>query len=456
MAVAASVEVRGPDLLAWRAGFEDLFARIAGRFGRVEPRRRARAYLLGLLGQVERKNGWQLAEYAGDAGPDGMQRLLNGYRWDPDLVRDDLRGYVAEQLGDPDGVLIVDDTGFIKKGRRSAGVQRQYTGTSGKIDNCQLGVFLAYASPRGRALVDRELYLPRSWTDDPARCAAAGVAAGTRFATKPALALAMLARAHAARMPFGWVTGDEAFGQDPRLRGWLEGERIGYVLAVGSSHRLPSGGGQVRVDTLAGLVPKTAWQPMSAGDGAKGPRVYDWALIQTGPDHQLLVRRSISDGELAYYRCYAPGGASLAELVRVAGAPGRSRNASKRQRTRPASTTTKSAATTPGTATSPSRCSPMPGSPPRPSPLLKRGPITCGQPQPPAGTNPAPLDEPGTAMAALTVPEIRRLWAALTRPQPTEEAILAWSNRRRHHQARARRCHYRRRLQPHLKVRLEY
>jgi SRSO17 transposase len=328
VAVVASVEVTGLDLLAWRAGFEDMFARIAGRFGRVEPRRRARAYVLGLLGQVERKNGWQLAEYAGDVGPDGMQRLLNHYRWNPDLVRDDLRGYVAEHLGTPDGVLIVDDTGFIKKGRHSAGVQRQYTGTSGKVDNCQLGVFLAYASGRGRALVDRELYLPHSWTDDPARCAAAGIPVTRRFATKPALALAMLRRTHAAKhaagMPFGWVTADEAFGQDPALRTWLESGQIGYVLAVGSSHRLPGAARPasrpVRADALAKLVPKTAWQRISAGDGAKGPRVYDWALMQAGPDHQLLVRRSITDGELAYYRCYAPGGATLAELVRVAGA----------------------------------------------------------------------------------------------------------------------------------------
>jgi SRSO17 transposase len=286
----------------------------------VEPRRRCRGYLLGLLGQVERKNGWQLAEYAGDERPDGMQRLLNHYQWDADQVRDDLREYISEHLGEPGGVLIVDDTGFIKKGRCSAGVQRQYTGTSGKIDNCQLGVFLAYASSRGRALADRELYIPKSWFADRERCEAAGIGDDITFATKPALALRMIQRAHAAKMPFGWVSGDEAFGQDPKLRGWLEAEQIAYVLAVGSSHRLPTAAGPMRADALAELVPKAAWERISCGNGAKGPRVYDWALVQTGTDHQLLVRRSIADGELAFYRCHAPAGASLHELVRVAGA----------------------------------------------------------------------------------------------------------------------------------------
>ena len=320
MAVAASVGVAGGDLQAWRADFEGLFARIAGRFGRVEPRRRARAYLLGLLGQARRKNGWQLAEYVGDAGPDGMQRLLNLYRWDSGQVRDDLRGYVADTLGEPDGVLIVDDTGFIKKGVCSAGVQRQYTGTSGKIDNCQLGVFLAYASRRGRALCDRELYVPKGWLADRERCEAAGIGQEVCFATKPALALRMIQRAHAAGVAFGWVSGDEAFGQDPGLRAWLEAEGVSYVLAVGSSHRLPAGSGPARADALAAVVPKKAWQKLSCGAGAKGPRSYDWALVQTGPDHQLLVRRSRADGVLAFYRCHAPHGASLHELVRVAGA----------------------------------------------------------------------------------------------------------------------------------------
>jgi SRSO17 transposase len=206
------------EVRAWAAGLQALHARIAGRFARAEPRRRALAYLKGLLGNVTRKNGWQLAEHAGERTPDGMQRLLATADWDPDLVRDDLRRYVIEHLGDPGAVLVVDETGFLKKGTTSVGVQRQYSGTAGKIDNCQLGVFLAYASPKGRAFIDRELYLPRSWTSDPARCQAARVPREAGFRTKPQLAQVMLARALDAGTPAAWVTADEAYGGDPALR----------------------------------------------------------------------------------------------------------------------------------------------------------------------------------------------------------------------------------------------
>jgi SRSO17 transposase len=179
-AAAEIEEVQG-----WAAGLEGLHARIGGRFTRAEPRRRALAYLRGLLGNVGRKNGWQLAEHAGEATPDGMQRLMSTADWDPDLVRDDLRGSVVEQLGDPAGVLVVDETGFLKKGTTSVGVQRQYSGTAGKVDNCQLGVFLADASARGRAFIDRELYLPKAWTEDRARCRAARVPEQIGFQTSP-------------------------------------------------------------------------------------------------------------------------------------------------------------------------------------------------------------------------------------------------------------------------------
>ena len=188
---AADIE----EVRAWAAGLDALHARIAGRFARAEPRRRVLAYLRGLLGNVGRKNGWQLAEHAGEATPDGMQRLLSTADWDPDLVRDDLRGYVLEHLGDPAAVLVVDETGFPKKGTTSVGVQRQYSGTAGKVDNCQLGVFLAYAGPKGRAFIDRELYLPRAWTNDPARCRAARVPEQVEFRTKPQLARMLLERA---------------------------------------------------------------------------------------------------------------------------------------------------------------------------------------------------------------------------------------------------------------------
>jgi SRSO17 transposase len=314
------------DPAAWAAGFDELFADVvAPFFFRREPRLRARAYLLGLVSGLERKNGWTLAEFAGEASPDGMQRLLNAARWDADRVRDALRGYVACHLGGPDAgdgaaVLTIDDTGFEKAGVCSAGVQRQYTGTAGKITNCQIGVFVSYVSARGRVLVDRELYVPESWFADRERCSRAGIPDERAFATKPQLARVMIARAVAAGLPFGWVTGDEAYGDNGPLRAWLEDQRINYVLAVACDHRIGIGGGKtIRADALARKVPKRAWQRHSCGPGSKGDRLYDWALADAGPDHHLLVRRSISKGELAYYRCYAPGGATLAELVRVAG-----------------------------------------------------------------------------------------------------------------------------------------
>src|SRR5258707_6238893 len=207
--------------------------RIAGRFARVEPRRRARAFVLGLRSGLRSKNGWTIAEQAGDGTPDSMQHLLAAARWDADAVRDDLRGYVIEHLGSPDAVLVVDGTGDVKKGRASAGVQRQYSGLAGRVENCQVAVSLSYASRAGHALIDRELYLPRSWTADPARCAAAGIPGKTVFATKPKLARRMITRALDAGVPAAWVTGDEVYGSDPGLRADLERRRIGDVLAVG-------------------------------------------------------------------------------------------------------------------------------------------------------------------------------------------------------------------------------
>jgi SRSO17 transposase len=219
------------DLAAWIAGLDDLFALVAGRFFRGEPRLRARAYVRGLLAPLASKNGWTLAEAAGDATPDGMQRLLNRAAWDADGVRDDVRAYVARHLGAADGVLVV-ETGFLKKGTKSAGVQRQYSGTAGRVENCQLGVFCAYASSKGRALIDRELYLPKSWIADRDRCRQAAVPEDAEFATKTGLARAMLDRALDAGVPAAWVTADEAYGKDGKFRAWLEQRRIGYVVAV--------------------------------------------------------------------------------------------------------------------------------------------------------------------------------------------------------------------------------
>jgi SRSO17 transposase len=314
---------------SWAAEFERLCERIGPRFARPEVRHRVAGFLGGLLGGVERKNGWQLAEHAREMTPDGMQRLVTTTRWDPEVVRDDVRGYVTEHLGDPGGVLVVDETGFLKKGTKSAGVQRQYSGTAGRIENCQVGVFLAYAGPRGRALVDRELYLPKEWASDPARRTEAHVPAQVGFATKPQLAQAMLERALDAQVPARWVTADEVYGGDARLRAWLEDHDLAYVLAVKATQPLWAAGEQGPAELparqlVAGL-PARAWRRLSAGDGAKGPRVYDWARVALtrpgwpGRGFWLLARRRLTDGELAFYACFGPARTSLAELARIAG-----------------------------------------------------------------------------------------------------------------------------------------
>ena len=309
----------------WARGLEALHSRIAHRFGRKEPRKRVLSYSKGLLGSVERKNGWQLAEYAGDGTPDGLQRLVATYDWDADLVRDDLRSYVVEHLGDPNGVLVVDETGFIKKGVKSVGVKRQYSGTAGRIENCQIGVFLAYASSKGRAFLDRKLYLPKEWAEDAVRRAEAGVPEDVEFETKPQLAKVMLERAIEARVPVSWVTGDEVYSS---LRVWLETQQVSYVLAIKSNEALwtDPGFAQVRASTLAAEVPSEAWTTLSAGDGAKGPRRYDWTRVPIRPlkapgkGYWLLVRRSITKpDELAYYVCFGPIETTVEELVRVAG-----------------------------------------------------------------------------------------------------------------------------------------
>ena len=279
---------------------------VGPRFCRVEPRRRVRAFVLGLLADLPRKNCWSIAEHAGDRGPEGMQHLLSGARWDADAVRDDVRDYVTGHLGDPGAVLVADETGDVKKGACTAGVQRQYSGTAGRIENCQVAVYLTYAAPRGHALIDRELYLPASWAGDPLRCQAAGIPAGTAFATKPALARRMIARALDAGTPAAWVAGDEVYGTDPGLRTDLEKRGMGYVLAVARSHPVATGACKHR-----------------AGPGAHGHRYYDWAWVTLTPGQAghrwLLIRRHPRTGELAFYRCYAPRPVPLGTLIQVAG-----------------------------------------------------------------------------------------------------------------------------------------
>jgi SRSO17 transposase len=321
-AVGASWTVVDDRLARWQAGFDDAFALVAGRFAQADSRRRARMYVLGLLSRAERKNSWTLAEQAGDLTPDGMQRLLNFYRWDADAARDDVRSYVLDNLGDPGGIAVADETGFLKKGTKSAGVQRQYSGTAGRIENCQLGAFLTYVSARGRALIDRELYLPVSWTDDRERCEEAGIGDGVEFATKPELAQRMLERLLDAGSDIEWFTADEAYGDNPGLRIWCEQAGLNYVMAISCDHRFATPAGKTRADALAAAAPSKGWQRLSAGIGSKGHRLYDWLLLDPGTTggHQLLVRRSISKPtELAYYICHSTYPVPVAEFVRVAG-----------------------------------------------------------------------------------------------------------------------------------------
>jgi SRSO17 transposase len=328
---AENHKTRGGELAAverWPDALGELHARLARRFLRPEVRERARRYLASLLGRVERKNSWQMAEAMGELGPQGAQRLLNAARWDAEAVRDDLREYVVEHLGDEEsGVLIVDETGFLKKGEKSVGVARQYTGTAGRIENAQVGVFVAYASEKGAAFVDRALYLPREeWADDHVRREEAGVPEEVRFATKGELAKEMLGRAFEAKVPARWVVADTVYGTARGLRGWLEKQGRSYVLAVPSTKGIYHQGRQRQARTVAKSLPEGAWIRASAGRGSKGDRLYDWACVPLAdPDtveagRWLLLRRDIDDpSELAYYLAYGPKDTSVGQLVRLAG-----------------------------------------------------------------------------------------------------------------------------------------
>ncbi len=424
----------------WLAEFDTGFAAVAGRFGRVEPRRQARAFLLGLLSDVDSRSCWQLAEQAGDTSPHAMQRLLGEAVWDADAVRDDLRGYVVDALGDPGGVLILDDTGDLKKGCHTVATQRQYTGTAGRIENAQVAVYLAYATPRGSTLIDREVYLPKAWTDDPARCAAAGVPDDVRFATKVTLGRRMLARALDAGVPAAWATADEFYGGDRHLRRDLQARGIGYVLAVAKSHRVTARAvdGPVRADRLAAGLSARAWNRISAGAGSKGERDYDWAWIaitaphdETGGCHSLLIRRRISDGELAFYRCWTPHPAPLRALVRVAGTrwnvetcfqTGKTIGLDEPQVRRWHSWYRHTTLV-----------------------MLAHAILTVitARERDDHAANPDPT------LIPLTFNEIRRLFARLIiNAIHTIDHRLHWSTWRRRHQARAKTSHYRRRNQP--------
>src|SRR6266478_10065271 len=299
-----SVISQGANVLA------ELSGRIGSHFRRAEVRKRVGRYLQGLLAPVERKNGWQMAEELGEANAHGVQRLLEEADWDEEAVRDELRTYVIEQLGEPTGMLVVDETGFVKKGKKSAGVARQYGGTAGRRENSQSGVFLLYASRSGAAFIDRALYLPEEWTADRVRCREAGIPDEVAFATKGELAQQLLARAVAAEVPAEWGVGDTVYGYD-ELRLWLEAQQRNYVLAVSETHQVWVQGRPQPVGLVAALLPDEAWVVLSAGEGSKGPRLYEWAWLQLPDETQatsgrarwVLMRRSLSDrSQRAYYR----------------------------------------------------------------------------------------------------------------------------------------------------------
>jgi SRSO17 transposase len=311
---------------------EAAVVRLRDHFRRPEAAEHAADDLRGLLADVERKNGWQLAERAGYEHPRGIQRVLDRYAWDADAIRDDLRAYVLPALADPRGVLVVDETAFPKQGTRSAGVARQYCGTLGKRANCQVGVFLGYASPAGHVGLDRALYLPQEWTDDRARCRAAGIPDEVPFQTKPQLALALVERALDAGVPAAWVVADEVYGSDSKFRGPLEARGQAYVLAIRSNQSVSTWPpyGPPAIGTVAGLVaavPPTAWRRLSCGEGAQGPRCYDWTYLPVRPAlrdgwvHAVLARRHLErTDQVAYYLVYAPAETPLEEIVRAAGA----------------------------------------------------------------------------------------------------------------------------------------
>jgi SRSO17 transposase len=340
------------ELDEWASDFERFHSRFASLFGRSESRQQSAKYLQGLLSSVERKNSWQLAEAMGDVSPDATQRLLYSAKWDAEAARDRLQAFVIESFGDPEGIGVVDETGFLKKGTKSAGVQRQYSGTAGKTENCQIGVFLTYATAQAHTFLDRRLYLPEEWCDDPTRRAEAKIPDEVSFESKPAQAIKMLKHAWAMGVPMKWVTGDEVYGDSPQLREAIAEQGRWYVLAVrtnltvwlerpetavpewkGTGRKpihervLDEANKPMSIVAVVASWPENQWQRLEVAEGEKGPRVYDWAcqrIIENqaklpGRDGWLLARRSLTDPEeIAYYLSNAPTETPLLRLAQIA------------------------------------------------------------------------------------------------------------------------------------------
>jgi SRSO17 transposase len=431
-AVAAGHSV---DPSRWLAGLDDLLGCVAARFHRVEPRLRLRRFALGMMAGLPRTNCWSLAEHAGEAGPRGMQRFLSSASWDEDEVLNDVRDWTLAHLGDDQAILVIDETGDLKKGRATVGVQRQYTGTAGRIENAQVAVYLTYASDKGHALIDRQLYLPRSWTDDTERLTAAGVPDEVEFATKPALAQDMITDALAGGARAAWVAGDEVYGADHKLRKHVRKAGLGYVLAIAKDHQILTGIGARRAVDLAVRLPKHTWQRLSAGRGSKGERWYDWALIDTTDEaadpaatstgqHWLLIRRNRTTGEYAFFRAYSPTPVPLKTLVKVAG---------RRWTIEESFAASKELAALDEhqvrTWTSWKRWTVLA--------ILAHAFLSVM-----AATEPLPADR--LTLIPLTRNEIRRLLIAAIAPAHSTEHVVHWSIWRRHHQARARLSHYHR------------
>lgn len=455
VAVAAEHSV---DVDRWNEEFACLVDQIESRFTRYEPLRHAVDLILGLLSNLETKNCWSIAEHRGHTSPDALQHLLARAVWDADAVRDDLRGYVIDHLADQDAVLVFDETGDLKKGTHSVGVQRQYTGTAGRIENSQVAVYLTYAAPAGHAFIDRALYLPKSWTDDRDRCSRAGVPQEVGFATKPALAVQMLDRAMTASVPARWVTGDEVYGADPLLRKAIRGRGLGYVLAIAANRALPATAGTARADEFVAALPQRAWRRLSPGAGSKGQRWYSWVRIELLPEHHdtgggdgddehsrgidgsdgsdgsgdrgvhsLLVRRNDTTGELAYYRCYSPTPVPLHTLVQVAGQRWRIEESFQASKTLVGLDQHQVRRWT-----SWHRWTTLA--------MLAHAFLTV------ATLNQRRAAPAPDGLIELTLHEFRRLFTAfLTTTRTSITSLLAWSRWRRRHQARARDSHYRRR-----------